>query len=167
MMTNPLSDLPDAPEWTAKELLAMLVRKSPLLDGRINFYAYSPLDGPMADAAPENLPRPFVRLHIRPQQSNWFAAGIMKYPFECVFELGVDGLFDRSLLALWHAVRLALSDQQPAPGGAKTVREIKQDARISVSEMELAGYAVANLGQGIARFLYGIGYMRAETLLNM
>jgi hypothetical protein len=53
-----------------------------------------------------------------------------------------------------------------APGGAKTVREVKQTARIAVSEMELAGYGAANLGSGVARFLYGIGYMRAEVLIN-
>lgn len=161
-----LDDLPDSPEYTAKELLAMLVKNSPLLKGKINFFSYSPDDGPYADASPENLPRPFIRLSIRPQTSNWAYAMIMKYPFECVYELGVDGLYDRALLALWHAVRLSLSDQQPAPGGVKTVLEVKRAARISVSEMEMAGYAVSQKGQGVNRFLYGVGFMKCEILIN-
>jgi hypothetical protein len=165
MNNNSLDDLPDCPEWTAKQILATLIRNSSLLAGKINFFSYSPEDGPFADANPDSLPRPFVRIHIRPTQSSWFAAGVMKYPMEVVMELGVDGVYDRPLLALWHAVRTSLSDRQMAPGGLKTVLQVKQEARISVSEQELADYAVANLGTGIARFLYGVGYMRCEMLI--
>jgi hypothetical protein len=161
-----LDDLPDAPEYTAKTVLCGLVKNSPLLAGKINFYSYSKEDGPHADAAPENLPRPFVRVHIRPQTSSWFAAGIHRFPFEAVCELGVNGVYDEPLLALWNAVRMALSDQQMAPGGIKTVREVKQAARITVSEFELADYTVANLGTGVARFLFGIGYLRCEILVS-
>lgn len=165
-MNDLLAGLPDAPEWTAKTTLALLIKNSAILSGKVNFYAYSKDDGPHSDASPENLPRPFVRMSIRPQTSKWFAAGVMKYPFEAVMEIGVNGLYDRPLLALWHAVRTSLSPQAMAPGNEKTVREVMQAARITVSEYELADYAVANLGQGVARFLYGVGYLRCEMLIN-
>jgi hypothetical protein len=90
---------------------------------------------------------------------------MMRYPFELVCELGVDGVYDRPMLALWNAVRIALSDQQIAPGGAKTVRQVKQGAGIAVKEIELAGYGVTGLGMGAIRFLFGMGYCRCELLM--
>lgn len=165
-MTSSLNDLPDCPEWTAKSLLAGLIKHSPLLAGKINFYSYSKEDGPAADASPDMLPRPFVRMSIRPQTSSWFGSGVMKYPFEAVIELGVDGLYDKPLLNLWHAVRMSLSPSSVAPGGVKTVREVMQGGRIAVSEMELAAYGLSDAGKGTLRFLYGLGYLHCEILMN-
>jgi hypothetical protein len=165
-VTNSLSDLPNAPEHVAKTLLANLVKNSFLLAGKVNVYSYAKEDGPFADAAPESLPRPYVRISVRPQPSYWACTGVHRFPLDLVFEIAVDGLYDQPLLNLWSAVRTALSDHTIAPGGKKTVWEVKQAAGITISEFELGSYGLTNQGQGINRFMMGVGFARMEILVN-
>lgn len=158
--------LPDGPEWTAKMGVVNLLKNSPLLKGKLpTFLCY---DGHVDDDSdPDSLPKPFVRLRVKPGPSNWFAAGQHKFPVEFQFELAVEGTSERPLLALWHAIRLSLSPLRAAPGdGSKTVLDVLQATGLSTWEFNEAAYAVENAGKGQNRYLYGVGYCTGWLLIN-
>ena len=118
------------------------------------------------DADPDDIPRPFLRVKLRPGTSGWFAAGMHKFPVQFQVEMAVDGTRDSNLLKLWHHVRLALSPRLMAPGGNLTVLQVMMAGGMSTWKFSQAMYEIVDSGQGKLRYIYGLGYMEADLLIN-
>ena len=67
-----------------------LLRNDPWLTGRLRFLLS--YDGEVLDDAdPDDIPRPFLRVKLRPGASGWFAAGQHRFPVQFQLEMAVDG----------------------------------------------------------------------------
>ena len=163
--TNQIT-LPDAPEWTAKQCIVNLIENSAILKGKLASFTHYSGDL-LDDADPDQLPKPFCRLHVKPGPSGWFAAGQHRFPVQFAWEMGVEGTDNRPLLALWHALRMSLSPGAIAPGdGTKTVLQVMMAAGLSTWEFLDATYEVVNPGKGQNRYIFGVGFQTGQLLIN-
>lgn len=160
-------ELPDSPEYRAHLALMNLITGNPLIrsavpPNQLFFYEGNPFD----DYLPANLPRPFIRCRPIPDESKWFTEGQHRFPMQWFVELGINGWRVRSLMNLWHAVRLAVSPNRMMPDGSEHVRDYLIKNGISNIEFNKTAYEIVNAGTGANQFLYGQGIMTVQLFIN-
>jgi hypothetical protein len=146
--------------------IVTLLKNDPTLKTNVRHFLYYNGQDVLDDADADNIPKPFIRLHVRPGASGWFAAGQHKFPVHFMLEIAVNGTNSRNILKLWSQIRVALSPRRMAPSGNLTVLQVLQAGGLATWKISGAAYGIENGGKGELRYLYGYGIVDGDLLVN-